>query len=261
MESTKTEEESSSFGFQQVNAKDKPAMVGEVFKSVASRYDLMNDLMSCGLHRIWKDHFVSKITVFPEMHHLDVAGGTGDIAFRVMDKCSVSGLTSPRVIVSDLSPEMIKVGTERVERSGKEIYKKQMDWVVSDAENLPFIDNAFDSYSIAFGIRNCTHMELVLNEAYRVLKQGGCFHCLEFSRVDNSFIRSFYDFYSFNVIPWIGGAVTGDRRSYQYLVESIRNFPTQVEFADEIERTGFKTVRYENLMGGIVAIHTGIKLA
>lgn len=235
-------------------------MVGEVFKSVASRYDLMNDLMSCGMHRIWKDHFVSQINVFPEMQHLDVAGGTGDIAFRVMDKCSKNGLTSPRLIVCDLSPEMIEVGKRRVELSKKEIYSKQMEWIVGDAENLPFDAESFDSYSIAFGIRNCTHLDVVLKEAFRVLKSGGCFHCLEFSQMDNSMLRSLYDFYSFNVIPWIGGRVTGDRRSYQYLVESIRNFPTQKEFAESIEKTGFRGVRFENLMGGIVSIHSGVKL-
>lgn len=260
VESQEKETEDVSFGFQRVDVNEKQGLVDEVFRNVAGRYDLMNDLMSCGMHRLWKDYFVGKVGIHPTLHHLDVAGGTGDIAFRIVDRCAAAKLTTPRVIVCDLNEEMIKVGQKRVQQSRKEIYAKQMEWCVGNAENLPFISSSFDSYTIAFGIRNCTHIDIVLKEAYRVLKNGGLFLCLEFSHVDHSLLRAFYDFYSFNMIPLIGQVVTGDKGSYQYLVESIRQFPSQSSLAEQIASVGFKDVQFENLMGGIVAIHSGIKL-
>ncbi|CAN1168335.1 2-methoxy-6-polyprenyl-1,4-benzoquinol methylase, mitochondrial [Linum perenne] len=216
-----------SFGFKEVREEEKSQLVGNVFTNVASNYDLMNDLMSGGLHRLWKERLVSKLNPFPGMKHLDVAGGTGDVAFRILE-----GLGEMKSLV----------------------------WVEGDAEALNFPDNSMDGYTIAFGIRNVTHIEKALAEAHRVLKRGGRFLCLELSHVDVPLLKEMYDYYSFSIIPAVGELVAGDRESYQYLVESIRRFPPQEKFAEMIGEAGFQMVEYENLVAGVVAIHSGLKL-
>lgn len=259
-----------SFGFKEVPEEEKSKMVGNVFTSVASNYDLMNDLMSCGLHRLWKDRLVSKLNPFPGMKHLDVAGGTGDVAFRILeniknvkrramqDALDDDLIEDTRIYVCDINANMLGVGKKRAEERGFG-REKSLVWVEGDAEALSFEDNSMDGYTIAFGIRNVTHIEKVLAEAYRVLKRGGRFLCLELSHVDIPVYKDLYDAYSFSVIPAVGELVTGDRESYQYLVESIRRFPPQEVFAKMIAEAGFQKVEYENLVGGVVAIHSGFK--
>uniref|UniRef100_A0A8D1EWV3 2-methoxy-6-polyprenyl-1,4-benzoquinol methylase, mitochondrial n=2 Tax=Sus scrofa TaxID=9823 RepID=A0A8D1EWV3_PIG len=200
------------FGFETVSEEEKGGKVYQVFESVAKKYDVMNDMMSLGIHRLWKDLLLWKMHPFPGTQLLDVAGGTG------------------------------------------------LDWVLGDAEELPFDDDKFDVYTIAFGIRNVTHIDRALQEAHRVLKPGGRFLCLEFSQVNNPLVSRLYDVYSFQVIPVLGEVIAGDWKSYQYLVESIRQFPSQEEFKEMIEDAGFQKVTYENLTSGIVAIHSGFKL-
>lgn len=259
-----------SFGFKEVPEEEKSKMVGNVFTSVASNYDLMNDLMSCGLHRLWKDRLVSKLNPFPGMKHLDVAGGTGDVAFRILENIKNVKrramqnaldddlIEDTRIYVCDINANMLGVGKNRAEERGFG-REKSLVWVEGDAEALSFEDNSMDGYTIAFGIRNVTHIEKVLAEAYRVLKRGGRFLCLELSHVDIPVYKDLYDAYSFSVIPAVGELVTGDRESYQYLVESIRRFPPQEVFAKMIAEAGFQKVEYENLVGGVVAIHSGFK--
>ncbi|KAK8447252.1 hypothetical protein SEVIR_8G033900v4 [Setaria viridis] len=254
-----------SFGYKQVREEEKSRLVGNVFSSVASSYDLMNDLMSVGLHRLWKDRLllhtlavadsffflthsnqlrffsfrlVSKLNPFPGMKHLDVAGGTGDVAFRVLERIK-------------------SVGHRAMQGYSEE---HCLSWIQGDAEALSFEDGSMDGYTIAFGIRNVTHIEKALSEAYRVLKRGGRFLCLELSHVDVPVFKQIYDVYSFSVVPTMGELVAGDRQSYQYLVESIRRFPNQEKFAQMIQEAGFERVEYENLVGGVVAIHSGLKL-
>ncbi|KAK6921805.1 UbiE/COQ5 methyltransferase, partial [Dillenia turbinata] len=260
-----------SFGFKEVREEEKSRMVSNVFTSVASNYDLMNDIMSGGLHRLWKDRLVSKLNPFIGMKHLDVAGGTGDVAFRILDTINsvknralqstheddAQGET--QIFVCDINPNMLNVGKERASGRGLE-EERSLIWVEGDAEALSFSDETMDSYTIAFGIRNVTHIEKVLAEAYRVLKRGGRFLCLELSHVEVPVFKPLYDYYSFSVIPSIGQFVAGDRESYQYLVESIRRFPSQEKFASLIADAGFQKVEYENLAGGVVAIHSGLKL-
>ncbi|XP_051113980.1 2-methoxy-6-polyprenyl-1,4-benzoquinol methylase, mitochondrial [Andrographis paniculata] len=260
-----------SFGFKEVREDEKSRMVGNVFTSVASKYDLMNDLMSGGLHRLWKDRLVSELNPFPGMKHLDVAGGTGDVAFRIMENIydvpdralrnvqDDSLLEETKIFVCDINPHMLKVGKKRAEERG---YRKDKSliWVEGDAEALKFDDNSMDGYTIAFGIRNVTHIEKALAEAYRVLKSGGRFLCLELSHVDVPIFKNLYDYYSFSIIPTLGELVAGDRPSYQYLVESARRFPPQEKFSRMIADAGFQKVEYENLVGGVVAIHSGLKI-
>lgn len=260
-----------SFGFKQVNEEEKARMVGNVFTNVASSYDLMNDLMSAGLHRLWKDRLVSKLNPFPGMKHLDVAGGTGDVAFRILEninKVKLRGLrgafedtleAETRIYVCDINPNMLNVGKQRAMEKGFG-EDGSLVWVEGNAESLTFQNDSMDGYTIAFGIRNVTHIEKVLNEAHRVLKSGGRFLCLELSHVDIPIFKDLYDYYSFSVIPHMGELVAGDRESYQYLVESIRRFPSQEKFASMIADAGFQKVEYENLVGGVVAIHSGIKI-
>ncbi|CAN6547451.1 unnamed protein product [Malus baccata var. baccata] len=246
-------------------------MIGNVFGNVASNDDLMNDVMSAGLHRLWKDRLVSKLNPFPGMKHLDVAGGTGDVAFRIVD--SVNSIRhramedvlkddlqeETKIYVSDINPTMLNVGKKRaLERGIGE--DKSLLWVEGDAEALSFGDNTMDGYTIAFGIRNVTHIEKVLSEAYRVLKRGGRFLCLELNHVDIPVFKEFYDYYSFSVIPALGELVAGDRASYQYLVESIRHFPPQYKLALMIADAGFQQVEYENLVGGVAAIRSRLKV-
>ncbi|MBL8895586.1 MAG: bifunctional demethylmenaquinone methyltransferase/2-methoxy-6-polyprenyl-1,4-benzoquinol methylase UbiE, partial [Rhizobiales bacterium] len=227
-----------------------------VFAKVADRYDQMNDLMSAGLHRLWKDDFVALLS--PPRHAqnfavLDVAGGTGDIAFRI----AKAGGPGTRITVADISPEMIAEGKRRAMR---EIGGEKCEFTVANAENLPFPDKSFDAYTIAFGIRNVTHIEKALAEAYRVLKPGGHFLCLEFSHVAMPGIDRLYDAYSMTAIPAMGKVVTGDGQPYRYLVESIRTFPDQERFKAMIEAAGFARVSYRNLSAGIVAIHSGWRI-
>lgn len=260
-----------SFGFKHVREEEKSQLVGNVFSSVASNYDLMNDLMSGGLHRLWKDRLVSMLNPFPGMKHLDVAGGTGDVAFRILDGISSIKRRAnqdpindhlqeeTQIHACDINPNMLNVGRKRaIERGLGE--DKSLIWVEGDAEALSFEDNTMDGYTIAFGIRNVTHIEKVLAEAYRVLKHGGRFLCLELSHVEVPVFKELYDYYSFSVIPAVGELVAGDRDSYQYLVESIRRFPPQEKFASMIADAGFQKVEYENLVGGVVAIHSGLKI-
>lgn len=239
------------FGYTSVEADEKTERVREVFSRVAAKYDVMNDFMSGGVHRLWKRAFVRRIR--PQSHHdiLDVAGGTGDISF-LMYKNGKSNIT-----VSDINAEMLKVGQARAADRG---LLGKLKWQQANAEELPFDDNSFDIYTIAFGLRNVTHIDKALREAYRVLRPGGRFYCLEFSRPAYEPLRKMYDVYSFKIIPHIGELVADDRDSYQYLVESIRQFPHQQGLKLKLEDAGFKHAKFENLSGGIAAIHSGVKI-
>ncbi|KAL0333605.1 UNVERIFIED_CONTAM: 2-methoxy-6-polyprenyl-1,4-benzoquinol methylase, mitochondrial [Sesamum angustifolium] len=259
-----------SFGFKEVREEEKSQLVGNVFTSVASSYDVMNDLMSGGLHRLWKERLVSELNPFPGMKHLDVAGGTGDVAFRILEHINSVGhramrdteddnlLEETKIFVCDINPNMLNVGKKRAQERGLG-EDKSLVWVEGDAEALKFEDDSMDGYTIAFGIRNVTHIEKALAEAHRVLKRGGRFLCLELSHVENPMFKQLYDYYSFSIIPALGELVAGDRESYQYLVESVRRFPSQEKFAAMIAEAGFQKVEYENLVGGVVAIHSGLK--
>lgn len=240
------------FGFQEVAEGDKAGMVHGVFSNVASKYDLMNDLMSGGIHRIWKEAMMDWLAPRKGQHLLDVAGGTGDIAFRFLKRAS-----GARATVLDMTHSMLVEGQKRAEA---EQQADALDWVVGDAMALPFEANRFDAYTISFGIRNVTRIEDALSEAYRVLKPGGRLMVLEFSQLPNPALQWAYDRYSFNVIPAMGKAVANDRDSYQYLVESIRQFPDQETFADMICKAGFGQVKYRNLTMGVAALHSGWKL-
>lgn len=240
------------FGFQRIPESEKASRVHSVFSSVAGRYDLMNDLMSAGIHRLWKDAMIDWLAPRPGLRLLDVAGGTGDIAFRVLDR--VKG--AAQVTVCDLTEAMLAEGRRRA----AERALAGLDWVAGDAMRLPFADRSFDAYTIAFGIRNVTRIEAALAEAYRVLRPGGRFLCLEFSAVSVPALQWLYDRYSFNVIPRMGGAVTGDSESYQYLVESIRKFPDQEHFGDMIRDAGFSRVQYRNMTLGVAALHSGWRI-
>jgi demethylmenaquinone methyltransferase/2-methoxy-6-polyprenyl-1,4-benzoquinol methylase len=247
-------DETTHFGFETVPLGDKQGRVNEVFHSVARRYDLMNDLMSAGMHRLWKDALVSAVRP-PKarpFRHLDVAGGTGDVAFRILD----AGGPQTQVTVLDINGDMLTVGRERAGTT----YPGRIDFVEANAEALPLEPKSFDAYTIAFGIRNVPRIDAALREAHRVLKPGGHFLCLEFSKVDVPGLDALYDAYSFNVIPRLGSAVTGDAESYRYLVESIRRFPAPGAFARMIEEAGFKRVTHRPLTGGVVAIHSGWKI-
>ena len=243
------------FGFRDVPLGQKQALVDDVFHKVARRYDIMNDFMSAGLHRAWKDVLVSMLrpSTSRPFRHLDVAGGTGDVAFRV----AKAGGPSTDVTVLDINGDMLAVGRERAEKRGLD---RQLEFVEANAEELPFEDDTFDGYTIAFGIRNVPRIPRALAEARRVLKPGGRFLCLEFSDVDIPGFDRIYDTYSFNVIPAVGRAVTGDGEPYRYLVESIRKFPTAEAFRDMIADAGFRRASFTRLTGGIVAIHSGWKL-
>jgi demethylmenaquinone methyltransferase/2-methoxy-6-polyprenyl-1,4-benzoquinol methylase len=241
------------FGSRQVPLEDKQALVDDVFHSVAPRYDLMNDLMSLGLHRAWKDALVTALDP-PKTRPfalLDIAGGTGDVALRAI----AAGGAQTRATVCDINPDMLAVGRERALTLGDAI-----TFTEGNAEALPFADRSFDAVTIAFGIRNVPRIDTALAEAFRVLKIGGKFLCLEFSAVDVPGLDRLYDFYSFNVIPALGRAVTGDAESYRYLVESIRRFPKPEAFAAMLRAAGFKRVSFQQMTGGIVALHCGWRL-
>ncbi len=242
------------FGFRSVPLAEKQSRVDDVFHKVASRYDVMNDLMSGGLHRVWKDLLVGmlKPSKSRSFRHLDVAGGTGDVAFRVAE----AGGPLTRVTVLDVNADMLGVGRERAAKRGL----GHLEFVEANAEDLPFADATFDAYTIAFGIRNVPRIEKALAEARRVLKHGGRFLCLEFSGADVPLLDRLYDAWSFAAIPAIGKIVTGDGGPYRYLVESIRKFPHPDEFRGMIEDAGLRRASYTRLTGGIVAIHSGWKL-
>jgi demethylmenaquinone methyltransferase / 2-methoxy-6-polyprenyl-1,4-benzoquinol methylase len=241
-------ENTTHFGFRDVPENQKASMVREVFDTVASKYDLMNDLMSGGVHRLWKDSFINELKPRPGMKLLDVAGGTGDIAFRFLKNGGGA------VTVCDINYEMLYVGRDRAADHG---ILQNINWTVGDAQKLPLPDQSVDAYTIAFGIRNVTRITEALSEAYRVLRPGGKFQCLEFSKVVVPGFDKLYDTYSFKLLPEIGRMIAGNREAYQYLAESIRQFPDQETFASMIRDAGFERVKYRNLSGGIAAIHSG----
>ncbi len=253
------------FGYRRVGASEKPGLVRDVFDSVAGRYDLMNDLMSGGVHRLWKAALVQKLNPRPPMHLVDVAGGTGDIAFRNLTRLRErerKGETPPpardsRVTVIDINERMLNVGRDRALDRG---LVAGIDWICGDATALPLRESSVDAYSIAFGIRNVTGIEEALREARRVLRPGGRFVCLEFSPLQPSLLKRLYDAYSFGVVPALGRAVTGDADSYRYLVESIRRFPGPNKFPAIMEAAGLEQVRVRTLTSGIVALYSGWRL-
>ncbi len=239
------------FGFRTVREEEKSSLVREIFDDVAPRYDLMNDLMSMGIHRLWKASMLDWLRPRPGMTLLDVGGGTGDIAFRFRARGGGA------VTVCDINREMLSVGRDRaIDRNATD----GIEWVCGDAEALPIPDRSVDAYTIAFCLRNVTHIDQALAEARRVLKPGGRFLCLEFSHVILPLFRQAYDQYSFRVLPWLGQMVAGNRDAYQYLVESIRRFPPQDELAARMRAVGLEAVKYRNLSGGIAALHSGWRL-
>ncbi len=240
------------FGFETVREDEKAGRVQGVFTSVASKYDIMNDVMSMGIHRIWKEAMMDWLAPRAGQKLLDVAGGTGDISFKFLGRAG-----SGHATVCDITESMLIAGRKRAEA---ESMSANLDWVVGDAMALPFSDNTFDVYTISFGIRNVTRPQEALNEAYRVLKPGGRLMVLEFSQLPNPMMQSAYDAYSFNVIPRMGKIIAGDSESYQYLVESIRNFPDQDTFLEMVKTAGFEQAKYRNLSLGIAALHSGWKL-
>ena len=240
------------FGYQTVPESEKAGMVHGVFTRVASKYDVMNDLMSVGVHRLWKDAMMDWLAPRGHQRLLDVAGGTGDVAFRFLRRAPGAS-----AVVCDMTEGMLDAGRQRAEA---EKLAGQLDWVVGDAMALPFADASFDVYTISFGIRNVTRIADALTEAYRVLRPGGRLMVLEFSQMPNEMLQKAYDLYSFNVIPAMGKMVTGDRESYQYLVESIRQFPDQETFLGMIRNAGFAQTKYRNLSLGIAALHSGWKI-
>jgi demethylmenaquinone methyltransferase/2-methoxy-6-polyprenyl-1,4-benzoquinol methylase len=252
---TMTADTTASFGFRDVPEAEKEGLVREVFSSVASKYDLMNDLMSAGVHRLWKDAMVEWLNPRPGWKVLDVAGGTGDIAFRIADLVRARG-GEAQITVCDINAEMVREGMRRAEAKGE----RAIEWITGDGEALPIPDASMDAYTIAFGIRNFTHIDKALTEARRVLKPGGRFLCLEFSRVEAPVLDSLYDAYSMNVLPRLGQMVAGDAEAYRYLAESIRRFPPQAKFAKMIEKAGLSQVKVRNLTGGVAAMHSAWKI-
>ena len=238
-----------SFGYQTVDADEKTRRVGAVFSNVAAKYDVMNDAMSAGMHRLWKDRFVRRVKPRPGEAILDMAGGTGDIAFRMAERGAA-------VTVADINQEMLDVGLERAVTRGIDT----LVWSRQNAEQLAYPDRCFDAYTIAFGIRNVTHIDQALAEAFRVLKFGGRFFCLEFSTTEWPGFKEAYDAYSHKLVPRIGKAIAHDEASYRYLIESIRRFPPMPEFEAMIRAAGFERTRVEPIMGGLVAIHSGWKI-
>jgi len=237
------------FGDQLVSPEEKTRRVGAVFSSVASRYDLMNDLMSGGMHRLWKDRFVSRVKPRTGEEILDMAGGTGDVAFRMAQR-------GARVTVADINADMLEVGKQRAERRGL----TNLGWKVENAEALSFADGRFDAYTIVFGIRNVTDIPAALGEAYRVLKRGGRFYCMEFSSSDWPGFSNLYEVWASKMIPRIGKAVARDEDSYRYLVESIRRFPRPEAFKRMVAEAGFVRAAADPMLGGLVTIHSGWKI-
>lgn len=243
------------YGFREVGLGEKQGLVNEVFHKVAGRYDLMNDIMSVGLHRVWKDSMVAWLNPpkRPGWRVLDVAGGTGDVSFRIIK----ASQRNAHATILDINGSMLGVGQDRAAKRGLSEYT---EFVEANAEELPFEDETFDAYTIAFGIRNVPRIDVALSEAYRVLKPGGRILVLEFSEVEMPVLDKVYEAWSFNAIPRIGDLVAGDGEPYRYLVESIRKFPDQKNFAAMIEKAGFERVTWRNYSGGIAALHSGWKL-
>ncbi|MGE5149057.1 MAG: bifunctional demethylmenaquinone methyltransferase/2-methoxy-6-polyprenyl-1,4-benzoquinol methylase UbiE [Rhodospirillaceae bacterium] len=241
-----------SFGYRDVPASEKAGMVARVFESVAPRYDLMNDLMSAGVHRLWKNAMVDVLHPRRGEKLLDVAGGTGDIAFRIVQRCEGADVT-----ICDINPAMLEVGRDRAVDRG---LLKGLTWTTGDAETLPFPDRSFDAYTIAFGLRNVTDIDKALREAFRVLRPGGRFLCLEFSKVTSAPIGRAYDAYSERALPLLGRAIARDAQSYRYLHESIRRFPSQRDLARRMREAGFERVGWRNMTLGVVALHTGWRI-
>jgi demethylmenaquinone methyltransferase/2-methoxy-6-polyprenyl-1,4-benzoquinol methylase len=248
-----TQDRDTDFGFRRVSEKEKTRLVHGVFDRVAARYDLMNDLMSGGIHRLWKMHLIERLDPRPGQTLLDLAGGTGDVARRALDRAGNGGIA----IVCDINESMIRRGRDRSIDRG---ILDDIIWLAGNAESLPLADGSVDACTISFGLRNVTRIDLALREIRRVLRPGGRFLSLEFSRVEGALMRRAYDLYSFALLPRLGQVVTRDRDAYQYLVESIRRFPPQQELAAMMEEAGFEQVRWRNLSGGIAAIHTGWRL-
>jgi demethylmenaquinone methyltransferase/2-methoxy-6-polyprenyl-1,4-benzoquinol methylase len=247
-----TAEQTTHFGFETVPEAEKAGKVQNVFTSVASKYDIMNDIMSVGIHRIWKEAMMDWLAPRPGQRLLDVAGGTGDISFKFLKRAG-----SGHATVLDITENMLIEGRNRAETDQ---ILDSLDWIVGDAMSLPFADNSFDVYTISFGIRNVTQPQEALNEAFRILRPGGRLMVLEFSQIPVPLAQKAYDLYSFNVIPTMGKLITNDRSSYQYLVESIRKFPDQETFLSMVQHAGFKNTSYRNLSLGIAALHSGWKV-
>ena len=247
-----TAEQTTHFGFETVPEAEKAGKVQNVFTSVASKYDIMNDIMSVGIHRIWKEAMMDWLAPRPGQRLLDVAGGTGDISFKFLKRAG-----SGHATVLDITENMLIEGRKRAETDQ---ILDSLDWIVGDAMSLPFADNSFDVYTISFGIRNVTQPQEALNEAFRILRPGGRLMVLEFSQIPVPLAQKAYDLYSFNVIPTMGKLITNDRSSYQYLVESIRKFPDQETFLSMVQHAGFKNTSYRNLSFGIAALHSGWKV-
>jgi len=241
--------ETVSFGYEDIDASEKTGRVRAVFSNVAAKYDLMNDAMSGGMHRLWKDRFVRRVKPRAGETILDVAGGTGDIAFRMHP-------SGAAITVSDINPQMLEVGMERAKKRGLE----GLVWAVENAEALTFPASTFDAYTIAFGIRNVTHVQQALFDAHRVLKRGGRFFCLEFSTTLWPGFADVYDSYSHKAVPKLGKLLANDEESYRYLIESIRRFPDMATFEGMIQKAGFVQTKVEPLLGGLVAIHSGWKI-
>ena len=247
-----TAEQTTHFGFETVPEAEKAGKVQNVFTSVASKYDIMNYIMSVGIHRIWKEAMMDWLAPRPGQRLLDVAGGTGDISFKFLKRAG-----SGHATVLDITENMLIEGRKRAETDQ---ILDRLDWIVGDAMSLPFADNSFDVYTISFGIRNVTQPQEALNEAFRILRPGGRLMVLEFSQIPVPLAQKAYDLYSFNVIPTMGKLITNDRSSYQYLVESIRKFPDQETFLSMVQHAGFKNTSYRNLSLGIAALHSGWKV-
>ena len=245
------------FGFRQIRAAEKALLVRAIFDSVAARYDLMNDLMSGGIHRWWKNEMVAQLKPRSGQRLLDVAGGTGDIALRALPRLAQGGAAEGGAVVCDVSEAMLAIGRARALDQG---ILAGIEWFCADAERLPVADRSVDLYTIGFGLRNVTHIDRALAEARRVLKPGGRFLCLEFTPEITPLLQPLYDIYSFQIVPLLGQVVTGDREAYSYLVESIRRFPRQSELAEMIARAGLDQVKFRNLTGGVAALHSAWRL-
>ena len=249
-------ENKTNFGFKIIDSINKSNLVQEIFSAVAPKYDLMNDFMSAGIHRLWKNTMVSQLNFTQHKKILDLASGTGDIAFKIMKQAQKIGANDVSITLSDLNSEMLKIAKDRA--INQNLFQT-LDFVVANGENLPFADNSFDAVTVAFGLRNFTNLSAGLSEIYRVLKPQGKFICLEFSKINDLWLQKLYDLYSFKIIPKIGSLVLNDANSYQYLVESIRVFPNQEQFLELINQAGFINTSYQNLSCGIACLHYGYK--